>query len=131
MTKVLDGYPLIYHEATTNATGPTLAGRSNAKCTMGLEIFDDTQESASGNPGSRLNCSGMFVSSLGYNFPLEDSMTEDVTLVGNNKVWSNDPNATASLPANEPIVITSFQDNDDAPTGSGGVNRRENLTNCK
>ncbi len=127
LTKVLDGYPLIYHESTTNATGPTLAGRSNAKCVIGLEIFDDTQESASGSPGSRLNCSGMFVSSLSYNFPLEDNFTEDVTLVGNNKVWSNDPNATATLPANENIVITPFQNNDDEPTGSGGVNRRENL----
>lgn len=127
LTKVLDGHPLIYHESTTNATGPTLAGRSNAKCVVGLEIFEDTQESASGSPGSRVNCSGMFVSSLGYNFPLDDNFTEDVTLVGNNKVWSNDPNATDVLPANQPIVITPFSDNDDAPIGSGGVNRRENM----
>ena len=127
MTKVLDGYPLIYHEATTNAIDPTLAGRSNAKCVIGLEIFADTQESASGAPGSRLNCSGMFVSSLTYNFPLDDNMSEDCTTVGNNKVWSNDPNATATLPTNEAIVITSVADNDDSPIGSGGVNRRENL----
>lgn len=128
LTKVLDGYPLAYHEATRNASSPTLAGRSNAKCTMGLEIYDDTLESASGNPGARVNCSGMFVSSLAYNFPLEDNFTEDVTLVGNNKVWSNDPNATATLPTNTAITLPSaVQNNEDEPTGSGGVNRRENL----
>jgi len=127
LTKVLDGYPLIYHEATTNAVSPTLAGRSNAKCVVGLEIFTDTQESASGAPSSRLNCSGMFVSSLTYNFSLDDNCSEDVTTVGNNKVWSNDPNATAVLPTNQPIVITSVATNDDEPIGSGGVNRRENI----
>ena len=97
LTKVLDGYPLIYHLATTEATGPTLVGRSNARCTVELAIYSDTQESASGAAGSLVECSGMYVSSLSYNFSLDSNFTEDVTLVGNSQVWANDPHATASL----------------------------------
>lgn len=127
LTKVLDGFPLIYHLATTEGTSPTLAGRSNARSTVELAIYDDTQESASGAAGSAAACSGMYVSSLAYNFPLDDNFSEDVTLVGNHKVWANDPNATATLVDPTGINVTSVTGNDDAPTGSGGVNRRQDL----
>ena len=114
--KVLDGRPLIYHLATPAATSPTLAGRSNQKCQVLLTIFDDTKDSASGTPISEVECSGMFVSSLTYTFPVEGSATESVTLVGNNKVWR---------------TVTSgqgqFTTNQDSPTGSGGVQRREDI----
>ena len=125
LNKVLDGYPLIYHLATTDAPNPTLAGRSTDKAIFGLAIFTDTLESASGTPDSVVQCSGMFVSSLSYNFPLDDSFNEDVTLVGNDKVWLNDPLATATLPT--PSFSGAFATLD-APIGTGGVNRRENLT---
>jgi hypothetical protein len=125
LSKVLDGHPLIYHLATTGATLPTLAGRSNAKCSVGMAIFDDTLESASGTPGSVLECSGMFISSVSYNFPLEDNFSEDVTIVGNNKVWANDPLATRTLPS--PTFAGAFTDNADIPFAGGGVNRRQDL----
>ena len=50
LNKVLDGYPLIYHLATTDAPTPTLAGRSASKAIFGLSIFPDTNESATGTP---------------------------------------------------------------------------------
>src|SRR5690606_5957730 len=84
--KVLDGYPLIYHLATQNATSSTLLGRSNDRCTLGMSIFADTSNSASGTPNSQVTMSGMYISSLGYSFPLEGNITESVTFVGNNKV---------------------------------------------
>ena len=73
MSKVLDGYPLIYHLATDEDShnhGPTLAGRSNASCIVGLGIWPDTQDSASGNPIQQMEASGMFCSAVSYNFPL-------------------------------------------------------------
>lgn len=126
MSKVLDGYPLAYCLASVAATDPTLAKRGAEKSIFGLSIFDDTLESATGTPVSVVQCSGMYVSSLSYNFPLDDSFSEDITLVGNDKVWHNDarivnPNAP------DPSFAGAFDNNDDAPIGTGGVNRRENM----
>jgi hypothetical protein len=130
LTKVLDGHPLIYHEATIAAASPTLVGRSNEKCLVAIGIFDDTANSAAGNPRSQVQFSGMYVSSLQYNFPLEDNFSEVATLVGNNKQWANDPNLVGNSPwvgATDLNFEGAFASNDDAPIGSGGVNRRENM----
>ena len=77
--------------------------------------------------------SGMFPSSLAYNFPLEDSFNEEVTLVGNNKVWAGDSRIDAAAVG----IWTGAQDLDavagftagsiDSPDGLGGVNQRENM----
>ena len=126
LSKVLDGYPPMYLLASTNATTPTLPARAKEKSIFGLAIFDDTLESATGAPGSVVECSGMFIGSVAYNFPLDDNFSEDITLVGNDKVWLNDPK-----PTNPNLSTPSFSgafDNLDSPIGTGGVNRRENLT---
>lgn len=113
--KVLDGYPIVYHLATPGATSATLAGRGNIKCQVLLSIFDDTKDSASGTPIKEAEMSGMFVSSLNYNFPVQGNCTESITLVGNNKQWRNGSGTGA------------FPSNDDAPIGSGGVQRRQDV----
>lgn len=87
--KIIDGYPFIYHLATPNATSGSLVGRSNQRCSMALSTFGDTQSSASGTPNAQMVSSGLYVSSLSYSFPGEDSATESVTLVGNHRVWSS------------------------------------------
>ena len=149
-TKVLDGYPLLYHLATSRAAGhgtsPTLAGRSNAKCVVNLGIWPDTKDSATGNPVAQMESSGLFASSVSYNFPLEDNFTEDLTLVGNNKGWTNIASPTEAIGCASPgwpMAISAGQfNNTDVPKASGtntlsddvttadqygGVNRRENL----
>ena len=147
-TKVLDGYPLLYHHATNEATGhehsPSLAGRSAASCLMALGVWPDTVNSATGIPAQQMEASGLFCSSIGYNFPTEDNFTEDITLVGNNKAWVAmtgllDGSAENSinwldcdyLPWSGVIASGNMPsgqfDNSDAPIGTGGVNRRENL----
>lgn len=125
LNKVLDGYPPIYLLASTAATAPTLAARSKYKAIFGLAIFDDTLESATGTPGSVVQCSGMYINSISYNFPVDGNFNEDVTLVGNDKVWLNDPN-----PTNPNLPTPSFDGaftSLDSPIGLGGVNRRENM----
>ena len=74
-TKVLDGSPLLYHLGTRRVaghnTGPTLAGRSNAKCVIGLAIWPDTVDFTAGTTASQeMEASGMFWSSIGYNFQI-------------------------------------------------------------
>lgn len=140
LTKVLDGRPLVYHLATMDAgdttvqdASPTLAGRSNAKCYVSVSIFSDTAESAAATSAdSQVQMSGMYVSSLAYNIPLEDNMTEDVTLVGNNRVWANQTPGS-SLAGDWPdardlsSVGGQFNNTDDAGLNGSGVQRRENL----
>src|SRR5688572_25722324 len=41
--KALDGYPLVYHLATPDATTNTLSNRSNSRCDVSLLIFSDEQ----------------------------------------------------------------------------------------
>ena len=78
--------------------------------------------------------SGLVVSSVGYNFPLDDNFSEDVTMVGNYKVWkSGTATNTVSLDCGVTYypsgsgTVGGFAGNDDAPIGDGGVNRRENI----
>ena len=137
MTKVLDGTPPIYLLATKGSSSPTLSGRQNQKSVFALGIWPDTNDSANGSPNSQVECSGMFVSSLAYNFPLEDNFTEDVTLVGNHKIWHRDTRvisggATANAygAPQTPDFTGAFTDAGEDPSGlttGGGVNRRENL----
>lgn len=128
LNKVLDGYPLAYVAATENgasgianstATSPSLTGRQNARCDLELAIFDDSQVSCSGSSltssYSRVLCAGMYVSSVSYTFPVDGNFTEDVTLVGNDKIW-----ASAS-------DVGQFDNNDDEPIAVTKVNRRQHL----
>ena len=124
LNKVLDGYPLIYTEATETgsslgsfkATSPTLTGRQNARCDMELAIFSDALESATGSsPVSVVTCNGMYVSSVSYTFPVDGNFTEDVTLVGNDKVWGT-------------TATGAFSSNDDSPVSvNESVGRRQYL----
>jgi hypothetical protein len=114
--KVIDGYALVYHLATPGVTSSTLAGRSNAKSQVLLTIYDDTKDSASGVPIKEVEMSGMFVSSLSFQFPVQGNCTESVTLVGNNRQWRTTPSGSGRFPTNA-----------DAPIGSGGVQRRQDV----
>jgi hypothetical protein len=124
LNKVLDGYPLLYVLATEAGTGinsnlvavaPDIAGRQNARVDMALSIYPDTQVSAANNSIAAVNCSGMYVSSVSYTFPVDGNFTEDVTLVGNDKVWASAP------------VTGGFPGNDDTPESETGVGRRQYL----
>lgn len=126
LNKVLDGYPLLYVLATETgsevasgltATGADLPGRQNARTDLRLSIYPDSGVSADGNPVAKgvVACKGMYVSSVSYTFPVDGNFTEDVTLVGNDKIWA-DNGSTGE-----------FAGNDDVPAAASGVNRRQHL----
>lgn len=113
--KVLDGYPLIYHLATRGATSKNLLNRTNRKADVILSIFSDDQDNSSGAPRVQAYCSGMYISSLNYNLPVQGNCTESVTLVGNDKVWK-----TSSFYFNG-----HFTTGTDSP--ASGVQRRQHV----
>ncbi len=86
VNKVLDGYPLLTHLATNGATAGSIQGRSTKRTTFTMSLFMDTQENASGVPIIQTDCSGMFWNGSTFTFPVEGASTEEITLVGNNKV---------------------------------------------
>jgi hypothetical protein len=133
LEKVLDGYPLIYHMATSGAdltNQPSLAGRSKQRADLRLFIADEGRNNinssiVAGDPRTSVYCSGMFVSSISYSLPVDGNFTESVTLVGNNKKWFR---SLDNVPTN---VFVNF-DSADEPLaytliGSGGVQRREDF----
>ena len=136
MTKVMDGYIPLWCLATSDQTdGPQLAKRcsSTVKSIVQLGIWDEAMESA-GQEGSGartfVSMSGLYPTSISYNFPVDDNFTEDITLVGNSKVWGSGQ-STSTLECNPsyfPTNVTGgFSGNDDSPIGTGGIQRRENV----
>ena len=127
LEKVLDGYPLIYHLATTGAADPnSLVSRSKAQCDLRLGIYSEDADFIAGQDAEvEVYCSGMYVSSVSYTLPTDGNATESVTLVGNNKTWLTGANvliksadAVAFSGSNTPLAY--------AP-GSGGIQRREDI----
>lgn len=121
MEKYLDGYPLLYHLCTQGAASATLFGRANQRTNVAISIFPDTNDSASGAVVAQLDCSGMYVSSVSYQFPADGKFSENITLVGNNKIWKSPNQATFSGGFNnqdQPLALTY---------GSGGHQRRQHM----
>ena len=94
LTKVLDGKRLIYNcvnDGTTTGSSNNLplTGTANLRADVALGIWNDTDTLTSGNSQYYVVCTGMYVSSVSYSFPTDGNFTEDVTMVGNHKKWTN------------------------------------------
>jgi len=135
--KVLDGYSLIYHLGTNDATNATLSGRADARADVRMVVGYATEDNivaGSTNSGvAELYCSGMYVSSVSYTLATDGNFTESTTFVGNDKQWmtgqAGEP-AGVLVSANGTInsAFSSTVFSDDAPIGVGSsVLRRENV----
>ena len=129
MEKVLDGYPLLYHLASSGSTNSTLTSRSKARTDLRLGIYPDDNDQVSGKPEVEVYCSGMYINSVSYTIPVDGNATESITLVGNNKQWLTgfavaatgkhlDVSHTAGMGTDEPYAYTHV---------SGGIQRREDV----
>ena len=126
LEKVLDGYPLIYHMATTGvgAGSKLLANRSKQRCDLRLAILDEGNNNISiSTEEVEVYCSGLYVSSVSYSIPTDGNCTESVTLVGNEKQWLS--GAATQLKNSEFAAFNG----EDSPvsSGDGGVQRREDV----
>lgn len=122
--KVLDGYTPLWCLATNPSPSPDLVGRSNTRCMVGMSIYTDTDQSASGTPITSVVCSGMYPQTIAYNCPVEGNSTESLTLIGNNKIWFNNGSNTqynTNFGANGPF------NNTNVPKSALGVSRRQHV----
>lgn len=97
--KYLDGYPLIYHEASRLAATPDLNGRTVKRCSLGLSVFDNSQTSASGDPNCMIEISGADISSVSYTFSVDGVHRESVGFAGNDIIVSSDDQIVNSVAA--------------------------------
>jgi 3D (Asp-Asp-Asp) domain-containing protein len=128
LEKVLDGYPLIYHLASSGATSSSLVSRAKERCCVALGIYGDDKDAVSGIPPVEIYMSGMYFSNLSYKLVTDGNCTESVTLVGNSKVWN-----ISGVQKITAASITALNNNigSDEPLAlvkaSGGIQRRENV----
>lgn len=135
LEKLLDGYSLVYHCGTVDATNPTLTGRSQARADIRMVIGYETEaniQAGGGNSGvAELYCSGMYVSSVAYNLSTEGNFTESTKFIGNNKLWINGSDTGGLLTNSGGAIDNAFSTSvfgNDTPQGVGNsVLRRQNV----
>lgn len=84
LNKVLDGFPLIYH--MTMGTG-TLQDVQDNRCGVQFGIWTQKDFAATGIPSVLLECEPAYLQQVTYNFGTDGNLTEDATIVSNNKLW--------------------------------------------
>lgn len=88
MSKVIDGTKPLFLMLTNPAGANDIVARTaRYRVDVALQIYPDTQFRATGRPVSIVTASGMYISNVAYTFPIDGAVTEDVTLVGNDKIW--------------------------------------------
>lgn len=134
LNKIIDGTAPLYlicmggSSGISGANGLNLAAVANNRANFKLGIYADTVSAATGTPTHYVDCSGMYLSSVSYTIPVDGSATEDITLVGNNKVWNtglaNPTNfrvsGVESSPSTARRYSLSYPDSI-IPTGAGGI----------
>lgn len=120
ITKVLDGWPMLTHLATNGALSASIQGRGNVRTILALSIFQDTQENASGTPVTQCEASGMYWNGTTITIPVDGNITEEITLVGNNKIFKRSGFTFAGG------TLNSIFNGNDAPT-YGTVLRRQHV----
>ena len=136
MEKVLDGYPLLYHLSSPDATSNGLVGRSKERCDLYLGIysdaFDAVTDGSQDKPQVEVKCSGAYLGNVSYTIPVDGNATESITLVGNHKEWLTNQ-SNMKLESNQTEVLGGHQNIDgaDVPLAmsgfSGGIQRREDV----
>jgi hypothetical protein len=117
--KVIDGYKLLFDLASDGACKTSLVDASKKRSDVYVAIFDDGQNAATGVPKNVCMNSGMFISSVSYNYSVDGSATESITLVGNDRFW-NDYSAVVAAPHTsfpDDLANNIFDGNDEAVSG--------------
>ena len=130
LEKVLDGKPLLYGQACGDSVKTNMVAAGKNRSDVYLGVYADTVSSTdSESVGAVVMCSGMYISSVSYTYPTDGAATESVTLVGNDKYWSDNiagvvPNPDSSYGAS-PATGLDGSDSSTTNNGSGLVRRQK------
>lgn len=90
LSKIVDGTkPLFFMVTDPTAANDIVARTADFKVDVAMTLYPDTKFRATGKPISVCTASGMVISQVSYTFPVDGSVTEDITLVGNDKIWGS------------------------------------------
>lgn len=100
ISKAIDGTQLLYATLNGGSTAhnklPAELAANSADIELG--VYHDSIPGVGGSSGaaeSFVYCSGMYISNVQYQFPLDGVAKEDITLIGDSKKWSTSAAGTA------------------------------------
>ena len=99
ISKAIDGSQMLYttlnggHAAANNKAPAELASN---QVEIALGVYAESVPYASGNTQAAVYCSGMYVSNLQIQLPLDGVATEQLTLVGDTRKWMDSTNPIAA-----------------------------------
>jgi hypothetical protein len=102
LNKVVDGTPPLYAmcmcgpSGISNVNDTELVELVNNRVNFRLGIWPDTFSATTGTATHHVDCSGMYLSRFNFTLPIDGNATEEVTLVGNNKIWNTGAAMTTS-----------------------------------
>ena len=123
LNKVLDGTPTLFAicmggpGGISDANGKEIVDLVNNRVNFRLGIWPDTTMAATGDASYHVDCSGMYLSRFAYTIPIDANATEEITLVGNNKVWGSGSSMT----------VNEFNPSDNSTPTAPGIVRRYNF----
>lgn len=95
MSKVIDNTAPLYTMCMGGSAGADGANNGqelgtlvNNRVNFRLGIFEDSKQYVKDAAKSHVVCSGMYLSRFNYTLPIDGNGSEEVTLVGNHKIWN-------------------------------------------
>ncbi len=90
LSKVMDGSKPLFFMCTSPSAGNDIVARTaDYRMDVTMQIYSDTKFRATGSPLSIMTVSGAYLSSVSYTYPVDGFVSEDITLVSNDKIWGS------------------------------------------
>jgi hypothetical protein len=75
-------------DGVDGAENKQLVSLANNRVNFRLGVYESANQFISNVASQYVVCSGMYLSNFNYTIPIEGNATEEVTLVGNHKIWN-------------------------------------------
>jgi len=128
LSKAIDGTkPLFFMLTSPTAGNDIIARTADYKFDVALQIYPDTKFRATGKPVSICTVSGAVVSNISYTYSIDGFVTEDVTVISNDKLWGVMVAVSGITAGNnkgfegEPLVIWPDDQNGNNPNAPEGT----------
>lgn len=116
--KVLDGTKPMFFMVTDPAYNANIVGKTASyRADLALGIYADSQTRAQNDPQTMATLSGMYLASVTYTFPIDGPCTENISLVGNDKLWAVLDTTVSGVDYNHSVVTDAAGTDAHAPVG--------------